>query len=84
METNDYEKKRYSISEPRSNPERLPHVKRQTPHPKVTDVKNRELLLFLLVIVIMIVLVIGGVVLYNGLTGDDSPGNSSSTRQVIR
>ena len=80
----DCEKKGCSICELRSNPEGLPHVEGQTPHPDVTDVRNRELLLFLLVIIIMIVIGIGGAVVYSKLTNDDSSGNSSTTGNVIR
>ena len=79
---NDCEKKGCSVCGLRSNPEGLPHVEGQTPHPEVTDVRNRELLLFLLVVVIMIVIAIAGAVVNNGLTGDDSHGNQPAAGMV--
>lgn len=80
---NNCEKKGCSICELRSNPEGLPHVEGQTPHPEVTDVRNRELLLFLLVIIIMIALVVGGAVVYSGLAGDYSLGSHPATGMVF-
>jgi polyferredoxin len=84
METNDCEKKECSICGLRANPEGLPHVEGQTPHPEVTDVRNRELLMFLLVIIIMIVIGIGGAVVYNRLTLNNTPEKSPISMTSVR
>ena len=72
---NDCEKKGCSACGRGSNPDGLPCIEGQASHPEVTDVKNRELLLFLLVLAIMVVIAIAGAVVFNRSSGDDSLDN---------